>query len=387
MRVDFVITELFVGGAERCLTELAIGLAETGDDVRVFSLASLPSVEGTPLADRLKLPSAHQGLLVDRLQARGIPVESGGADSPVQMLSMYRNLRNWIDAAQPDLCQTFLHHANVLGTFAARAAGVDTIIGGIRVAEAKRLRCQIERSAVKRMQGVVCVSSAVQRFARSRLGCAAEQSVVIPNGVDVTRFVTTEPVAWSDVGWPCDSIVSLFVGRFHRQKGIELLQEQIDQIAPDGSNRRLLLVGDGPLRSDLERWSHSIGQHRVQLLPWQADIAPLMRACRVLLLPSHYEGMPNVVLEAMAAAKPVVCSRIEGSEEMLADAMDQQSFPAGDSRAMKDLVEQFLSDEVLCEQVGELNQSRVRNDFSIAAMVDAYRSYYRSFLTRRLDSE
>ncbi len=237
------------------------------------------------------------------------------------------------------------------------------------------------------MQGVVCVSRAVQKFAQDRLGCDAEQSVVIPNGVDVTRFASASPLKWSDIGWPDDSIVSLFVGRLHPQKGIELLQEKIDQIAPDGSNRRLLLVGDGPLRRDLESWSERVGRQRVQLLPWQSDVAPLMRACRVLLLPSHYEGMPNVVLEAMAAAKPVVCSRIEGSEELLSDALNQQSFPAGDSIAMNNLVEQFLSDQILCDQVGDLNQSRVRNDFSIAAMVDAYRSYYRTLLARRLDSE
>ncbi len=387
MRVDFVITELYVGGAERCLTELAIGLAETGDDVRVFSLASLPDGQQSELVDRLQLPVTRQRVLVDRLLSAGIPVESGGADSPTKLLSAYWKLRNWFDLSKPDVSQFFLHHANVLGTFAAKASGVQTRIGGLRVAEAKRLRCHIERSALKRMQGVVCVSEAVQQFARDRLGCDADRSVVIPNGVDVTRFASASPMKWSDVGWPEDSIVSLFVGRLHPQKGISLLQEQIDQIAPAGSNRRLLLVGDGPLRSDVESWSNRIGRQRVQLLPWQSDIAPLIRACRVLLLPSHYEGMPNVVLEAMAAARPVVCSRVEGSKELLSHAADQQSFPAGDSNAMKNLVEQFLSDETLCDEVGELNQLRARKDFSIAAMVDAYRSYYRTLLTRRLDSE
>lgn len=387
MRVDFVITELFVGGAERCLTELAIGLAESGNEVRVFSLASLPDVQQTPLVDRLQLPQVQQSLLVDRLRSAGISVESGSADSPAKFISAYRQLQTWFDISKPDVSQTFLHHANVLGTFAAKASGVKTRIGGLRVAEAKWLRCKIERSAVKRMQGVVCVSQAVQKFAVDRLGSNVEQSIVIPNGVDVTRFALAASIKWSDIGWPDDSIVSLFVGRLHPQKGIELLQEQIDRIAPAGSNKRLLLVGDGPLRSDLESWINRIGRQRVQLMPWQADVAPLMQACRVLLLPSHYEGMPNVVLEAMAAGKPVVCSRIEGSQELLSDALNQQSFPAGDSNAMKNLVEQFLSDEILCDQVGDLNQSRVRNDFSIAAMVDAYRSYYRTLLTRRLDSE
>jgi len=112
-----------------------------------------------------------------------------------------------------------------------------------------------------------------------------------------------------------------------------------------------------------------------------------MRACRLLLLPSHFEGMPNVVLEAMAAARPVVCSRVEGSDELLSHALQQQSFPAGDGPAMTKLVEPFLSDPMLCDRIGNDNQSRVRNDFSIAAMVDAYRSHYRTLLGRRLDVE
>jgi glycosyltransferase involved in cell wall biosynthesis len=170
------------------------------------------------------------------------------------------------------------------------------------------------------------------------------------------------------------------VGRLHPQKGIELLQSQIDCIAPKGSNRRLLLVGSGPLRNQLQKWADQIGSQRVLLLPWQSDIAPLMRACRLLILPSRYEGMPNVVLEAMAAARPVVCSRVEGSEELLSHALSQQSFPVGDGAAMTNLAEAFLSDEMIADQIGSDNQARVRNDFSISAMVDAYRSHYRSLL-------
>jgi glycosyltransferase involved in cell wall biosynthesis len=120
-------------------------------------------------------------------------------------------------------------------------------------------------------------------------------------------------------------------------------------------------------------------------MSWQSDVAPLMRGCRLLLLPSRYEGMPNVVLEAMAASRPVVWSRVEGSEELLAQALEHQSFPSGDGAAMKNLVGRFLSDPSLRDQIGSDNQSRVRADFSIPAMVDAYRSHYRTLWARRLD--
>jgi starch synthase (maltosyl-transferring) len=371
MRVDFVITELFVGGAERCLTELALGLAECGDQVRVFSLGSLPEGE--------------QRILVRRLRSAGVPVESGHADSVIGTFGAYRRLRRWFEQSRPEISQTFLHHANVVGTFAAKASGVQLRVGGIRVAESRPFRCRVERAAVKRMHSVVCVSKAVEDFAAVRIGCSPEKSIVIPNGVNVSRFASATPYRWSKLGWPRDADVTLFVGRLHSQKGIELIQDQIDSIAPAGSNRRLLLVGQGPLRSRLQQWVNQIGTGRVQLMSWQSDVAPLMRACRLLLLPSRYEGMPNVVLEAMAASRPVVCSRVEGCEELLAHALEDQSFPSGDGAAMKNLVQRFLSDPSLCDQIGNDNQSRVRADFSIPAMVDAYRSHYRTLLGRRLD--
>ncbi len=372
MRVDFIITELFVGGAERCLTELAIGLTQGGDQIRVFSLA--------------RLPSGGQRGLVDRLQAAEIPVVSGNADSSLQFASAYRRLKRWLGESPPDLCQTFMYHANVLGTFAAKSSGIAVRVGGLRVAEARPIRCLIERTAVRRMQSLVCVSTAVERFASEHLGCDRSRMIVIPNGVDVARFAGADPIDWSQIGWPSDAVVTLFVGRLHRQKGIELLQRQIDQLAPVNSQRRLLLVGDGPLRRELQQWTELMGEDRVKLLPWQADVAPLMRACRLLILPSRYEGMPNVVLEAMAAGRPVVCSRVEGSEELLSQSVDHQGFPQGDDQAMNRLAEQFLSDEHFSDRIGKENQSRAQNEFSIDAMLDRYRTHYRKLLTdRRLD--
>ncbi len=209
---------------------------------------------------------------------------------------------------------------------------------------------------------------------------------MIPNGVDVSRFATAVPIDWQSIGWPADSPVTLFVGRLHPQKGLELLQRHLDQLAPRGSDRRLLLIGDGPLRGDLERWAAAMGSDRVRLMPWQSEIAPWIRAARLLILPSRYEGMPNVVLEAMAAARPVVCSRVEGIAELLGEAFAAQSFPSGDGHAMSQIAERFLTDETLSDDVGRDNQSRVRRDFSIPAMVEAYRNLYRLLRdTRRLE--
>ena len=86
----------------------------------------------------------------------------------------------------------------------------------------------------------------------------------------------------------------------------------------------------------------------------------------------------------MAAGKPVVCSRVEGAEELFDHRLEQQTFPSNDVGAMKNLIEKFMLDEVLSEQIGLENQARARS-FSIEAMVDAYRQHYRTLRTRRFD--
>ena len=105
MRINLFITELRTGGAERCLTELALGLARRGDDVRVLSLAPLP------------LPPRNE--LVERLLAAGIPVESCGVRRSGHLVAAVRYVRNWLRESEPDCLQTFLYHANVVGAIAA----------------------------------------------------------------------------------------------------------------------------------------------------------------------------------------------------------------------------------------------------------------------------
>ena len=372
MRIDLVITELNIGGAERCLTELAIGLKLAGDDVRVFCF------------DRL--PQAPKDLLVQRLSGAGIEVESADTETSVKFLSAHKRLSAWLKSSPPDVCQTFLFHANVLGTRAARRCGVPVRVGGVRVAEARPIRCLVERLAVQQMHRVVCVSEGVRDFASKRLGCPPHKSVVIPNGVSIDRFRNAAPFDWTTIGWPADAVVSLFVGRLHPQKGIGLLQQEIETLAPAGSNRRLVIVGDGPLDGKVRGWADRVGQDRVKVLGWRDDVPSLMGGCRMLVLPSRYEGMANVALEAMAAGRSVVVSRVEGTEELFPAGTIRQTFTPGDAAEMGRLAESFLSDAEKSQHAGLANQSHVLNRFSIDAMVTAHRNLYLRLLSRRLES-
>ncbi|WP_161604668.1 glycosyltransferase [Roseiconus nitratireducens] len=383
MRIDFVITELNMGGAEKALTEIALTMQRQGHQVRVLSIGS------PPVGDR--------GVLADRLADEDLAVHFGGFDHWIRLPSAMRWLKRLLRQDPPELCQTFLFHANCLGTFAAAESNVPFRIGGVRVAESIAWRCHIERRAAAKMDRVTCVSERVRRFVIHRLNVDPQKCVTIPNGVDVTRFASAEPFDWRQLGWDPASKVALFVGRFHPQKGLELIRKQTQRLFAT-ADHKLLLVGDGPLRSSLQDWADSVGSDQIQLIPWQREVAPLMKAAQMVLLPSHYEGMPNVMLEAMAAGRPVVCSLVEGSDELLPqkvpaqdpvtaklDRRSLQGFPPGDSAAMAERAERFFADEVLCQRVGAANQKDVQDRFSIASMTDAYAALYQRLQTAQPD--
>lgn len=365
LRIDFVITELFVGGAERCLTELAIGLKARGDTVRVASIGSLPG--------------GNRATLVQRLREAGIEVDSARCDSSRRALGAYRWLYRWFQDGRPDVVQTMLFHANVLGTWAARAAGVPRCVGGLRVAEKIRWRLMVERQAARRMDSLVCVSRSVEHFAHQVLGRHLPPTHVIGNAIDCDGIDRITPVDWAEFGWPGDARVLLFVGRLHHQKGLDILMQAIQPLfGAEGDPRaiRCLLVGDGPQRQQLAAVASQLGPHRLQLAGWRADSLALIKACHLLVLPSRYEGMPNVILEAMAAGKAVAACDVEGVRELLGGGADAQTCPPGDTAALRALIQRLWNDAAATRTLGQQNRNRARQHHQIDSLVDRYRSIY-----------
>lgn len=365
LRVDLVITEMFVGGAERCLTELAIGLHKRGDTVRVASIG--------------KLPTGQQAALVQRLRDHGITVESANCDSPFRACAAYRWLQKWFRQGRPDVVQTMLFHANVLGTLAARSAGVPVCIGGLRVAEKHRARLVIEKHAIRRMNAVICVSRSVERFARHAFGQSIPPTHVIGNAIDVAAIDQIPAIDWTSLGWPGDAKVLLFVGRLHRQKGLDVLVEAIEPllIGPaDNQAMRCLLVGDGPLRDEFNGIAKRLGPARFQLAGWRPDSLALIKGCRLLVLPSRYEGMPNAILEAMAAGKPVAATAVEGVAELLGDAAAGQTCPPEDPAALRELIRRLWQDTPAAQELALMNRQRAADEHPIERLTNRYRELY-----------
>ena len=295
--ISLVITDLDVGGAEKAMTALATRLDRSRWRPSVIALAG-------------------EGALADPLREAGIPVVCLGVDRrrPVRaVIRLARTLRE----QRPALVQSFLFHANFAARMAAPLAGRPPVVGGLRVAEReKRWHLALDRLTQSRSVGAVCVSEAVRQFSIREGKIAADRLVAIPNGIDPAPYDRAEP---ANLGFEDAARVLLFVGRITAQKGVGLLLDAFAKIVDNRPDWRLVIAGEGPDRPALQGRSESDPslRDRVSWLGRRNDVPSLLKRAGVLVLPSLWEGMPNVVLEAMAAGRPVLASDVEGVRDLV----------------------------------------------------------------------
>ena len=366
MRVALVITELEIGGAERALVELAIRLDRERFQPVVYCVGSRPG-RG---ADRCVVDLEKTGIEVDFFGARGV------WSFPGAMIWLRRRLME----KPAEVVQTFLFHANILGRMAARLTGRPTVVSGIRVAQHRGWgRLAIDRWTEAWVARHVCVSQEVAEFSRAKGQLTADKLVVIPNGIDVTRYPASRPVDLTGLGVPAGRRVVTFVGRLEKQKGVDWLLANAKPWLDRLLDVDLLLVGKGPEEKRLRWLASTLGiSSRVHFAGWRGDVAEILAASCLLVLPSRWEGMPNVVLEAMASRLPVLATAVEGVRELLGPGAELQTVTMGDSQLLVEKLVALVNSTSLSQQLGEDNRRRVESEFSIARTVRAYQDLWES---------
>jgi len=367
MRIALAITELEVGGAERCLVNLATRIDRDRFDIEVYSLD--------------QRPPKNRDQLARQLEQAEVPVHYIGTNSSFQIFSAVRQLRRLLSAQSPDLIQSFLFHANVVGTLAARRARVPTIVTGIRVADPTKWRHLVERWVTRPAKCIICVSQAVAEFSHKVAGLPDHKIVAIPNAIDMSRFPANQNCDLLEFAIPNEAKVAVCVGRLEHQKGIDWLLDLWPKVVAENPSYHLLLVGDGQDRSLLEsRTKESNLESVVHFAGRRHDVPEILKSCQLLVLPSRWEGMPNVLLEAMASELSVLSTNVEGVQELLGPAWEQQTSDFGDSKSFVSRISSLLGDESLRQKLGQENRVRVAAEFSLDGMIQAYQDLYESLI-------
>jgi starch synthase (maltosyl-transferring) len=186
---------------------------------------------------------------------------------------------------------------------------------------------------------------------------------------------------------PAGSHWALFVGRIEPQKGLNVLLDAARDVARHRADWHLAIVGAGPdasrLRAQAER--DPVLANRVHWLGRREDVPGLLKGADLLVLPSLWEGMPNVVLEAMAARRAVVATRVEGSEELIEHGRTGWLVPPGDSPALVQALLDAHSDVDRLARMGEAGRARVEANHTPECIVAAYERHWAGILGLAID--
>lgn len=362
-RILQIIPTLDRAGAEKQLMLLATGLPRDEFDVHVCALTRGGPYELT-------------------LREAGVPVEVIGKRWKADPLAAWQ-LKKHIERLKPDVVQTWMFTANSYGRLAALAAGVKHLVAGERCVDPWKAWHQwaVDRRLARRTRRIVANAAAVRDFCVAK-GLEAEKFTVIPNGVP--------PAAPSPIGrqellaelnLPDDTRLIGAVGRLWPQKRVKELIWAADQIKCVRDDVHLLIIGDGPLRENLERYRRlNEIEDRVHFLGARDDVPRLVPHFDILWLASGYEGQSNAIMEAMAAGVPVVATDIPGNRELVVPGETGYLTPLDVRSALAKWTLAILEDGELAQRFGAAAKLRMAAEFSVPRMVERYAALYREFL-------
>ena len=360
MRIDLVITELDTGGAEKCCAELAIFLSRRGHRVRVIALGPRP-VES-------------KDSLVRFLETNNIELHFLGGRNWWMLPGVVAKIRKLVKLDRPDVVQSFLWHANVVSAWVVPSLGIP-FFSGIRITERRRARHALDRWSTSRSKKTICVSQGVADWCVQTERVDASKLLVIPNGIAILAENHSIPSDPQSV--PANARILLFVGRLEPQKGIDVLEQYAEKLLRQLPDHHLVLIGDGSLRPLLETVAQQpILLGRIHCLGQRNDVRAWMARSELLLLPSRFEGMPNVILEAMAEGLPVVTTRVEGVAELLGDQLESQSVA---KEAWDDFFKLAVSIANSSEHrkwLGKANRKRAETEFALDQQLERYEALY-----------
>lgn len=217
-------------------------------------------------------------------------------------------------------------------------------------------------------------------------GVARNKTRVIYNGVEVAKYAASAAAGklQEELGLARQTPVVAMIGRFVQGKAYNEFFQAARVVIAQGAPGHFICVGDGPNRLDMEKLVQDLGLSRqISFLGWRADVPALLADCAVLVLASHSEGLPIVILEAMAAGLPVVSSDVGGCDEAIIDGETGFLVPPGDYEEMAAKVYQLITNQDLAQSLGQAGQRRVGQYFDIEVTCRQTQDLYLELLAQK----
>jgi glycosyltransferase involved in cell wall biosynthesis len=343
-------------------------------------------------------PGADLGRFAELERVRVYQVNMSRRITPVEDIGAILHIYQHLRLIHPDIVHTHTPKAGLLGTIAARMAGVPVRIyhiHGLPFMTARGHRRALlrlsETTSSRFAHQVLCVSNSVREVAVGEGFCRADKVKVLGrgsiNGVDAEQEfnpalfgANVRAATWMKHGIPADAVVVGFVGRIVRDKGLIELVEAWRLLREEFGNLHLLVVGNPEpqdlVPEDVDKTLRT--DPRVHLAGFEWNIPPLYAAMDLVVLPSYREGLPVVPLEAAAMQIPVVATRIPGCVDAVRDGVTGTLVPTRDAQSLASAIRRYIRDPKLARAHGRAGRERMLRDFRPQDIWEAtYREYCR----------
>lgn len=361
-----LITGLLPGGAENSL------------------LKNLPHLD--PRIDHQICCFRDHGPVGELLTQKGIKVYYLDAKNILD-ISVHRRLYRLLKTLKPLVLVTYLPHADLAGRFIGRWARVPLIICSVRV----KYTASFFYFPYFLLDGLTSflvdhfhfVSSTIARQYRRYLFIPARKITVIPNGLDLSRFNTPGKTNFlRRLSIPPHHQVICCVARLRSQKGHHYLLSAFQRLLIKKPDTTLLLIGDGPLRASLTRSISKLGlTGSARLLGTRTDIPDLLRSCDVFVLPTLFEGLSNSLLEAMAAACPILTTNLPENSELIRHNINGLLVPPRNSFSLAENLQTLLDDPRLRTRLARQARLDVAQ-FDLRQVCRQFDHFYSTLLPR-----
>jgi glycosyltransferase involved in cell wall biosynthesis len=261
---------------------------------------------------------------------------------------------------------------------------VTTVHGWVKQTRRTPLYYGLDRWCLRRYEKVLCVSDDLHEQCLAS-GVASDRCLLIENGIDTTEYVRQRRTneAKRLLGIPPERNVIGAVGRLSPEKDFDGLVRAVDRLLRRGADVELLILGEGDEYSHLQDLIHQLGRaDRCRLLGYHADLRPFYEAMDVFALSSLREGLPNVLLEAMALEVPVVTTAVAGVPRLIHDECNGLLVPPGDLDRLADALGRLVCDMTLRDRLGPEGRRTVERDYSFARRMQRLQALYDEILTR-----
>jgi glycosyltransferase involved in cell wall biosynthesis len=379
-----VIARLNVGGPALHVAYLTAGLADRGYETTL--------VAGTLARGEESMASVSE--------ARGVHIETLPAlhreIGPLRDAQAILRLARLIKQERPTILHTHTAKAGAVGRIAALLAGsarppivVHTFHGHVLRGYFNPLTTlgfrTLERWLARVTTALVAVSPEVRDDLVKLRVAPASKFTVVRLGIELDERTGSDEDIRAEtrrqLGVSQEAFVVGWVGRMTAVKRTDDVVRALRGLVDRGVDAYLCLVGDGPDRDHLERYAHELGVvKRCLFVGYQEDVARFYSAIDALLLPSVNEGTPVSVIEALAAQRPAVATRVGGTPDVIRDGVDGFLVEVGDANALSDRLAELASDPGRRAQMGADGRTRVLERYGVERLVDDIDRLYRSLL-------